>query len=265
MHRDQCLLYASGEMSAEESGRFQSHLGACPDCRGWLELVGRGAAWAGSAAENAPTGVLVAVLGLTAAAPVVAAAKTGLWAKLPGWLKWVLLTAVASAALRVAQGPRDPVPEPAPAFPSNARLEIPSSGPAPRPSEPPRGSQDLVAGPLEPTLEKPDVLECKDPASIRAFKRWVIYDYQAFPEDGDTAAEDWSACLCGPAAAAAGMPALPPRTSSTRKLPGCPSGKESVKEPYIAIAKFFYEALPITQEQAVKMPACYCGPSPRGR
>lgn len=39
MHKDDCLLYESGEMTADEAGRFEQHLASCAECRDWLAVA----------------------------------------------------------------------------------------------------------------------------------------------------------------------------------------------------------------------------------
>lgn len=62
MHREQCLLYESGEFSLGEASKFEKHLGGCLECRERLETARAAHRWADTAAPEPPERLTAAVL-----------------------------------------------------------------------------------------------------------------------------------------------------------------------------------------------------------
>ncbi|MFA5138292.1 MAG: zf-HC2 domain-containing protein [Elusimicrobiota bacterium] len=61
MHKERCLLYESGELSAEDAAAFERHLDSCAGCREWLAVVRCGHAWAEARASEPPGGAVSSV------------------------------------------------------------------------------------------------------------------------------------------------------------------------------------------------------------
>lgn len=268
MHRERCLVYESGEMGPREAAEFSAHLGNCPDCREWLDLIARGRAWAQAAAQDAPEALVQAALSRAAAEPP--SGDGGGGGGGPGWLKVILVTATlagAGGALQWLSPPRE-----VPSAQQGPRLEMPG----PKDRTLPRPAQDSplpLATPAEsgpPMPARP--LDCGSPQAILDFKAFVIHGSQDFPGQGRPShAERWSACLCGARAGQAGMPPLPPREDSAWMLPAClavpaspagPKEKKRQDDHIISVAKDFYGLLPLDQKQAIRLAQCYCGPMP---
>lgn len=54
MHKEDCLLFESGEMGKDEAIQFERHLASCHECRDWLTTIGSAHRWAGFLAEEPP-------------------------------------------------------------------------------------------------------------------------------------------------------------------------------------------------------------------
>lgn len=62
MHREQCLLYESGELPPSEASEFEKHLGGCFECRERLETARAAHRWADTASLEPPERLTAAVL-----------------------------------------------------------------------------------------------------------------------------------------------------------------------------------------------------------
>lgn len=62
MHREQCLLYESGELPLGEALEFERHLGVCLECRERLETARAAHRWAETASPEPPERLTAAVL-----------------------------------------------------------------------------------------------------------------------------------------------------------------------------------------------------------
>jgi len=129
----------------------------------------------------------------------------------------------------------------------------------------PDAAQNPPAAPSRP-------LNCADPAAVLAFKKLVRWEAAASPPAGGTdLSEAWAECLCGAQARGSG-PAPSVQRDSQRALPACPvlprstpgpRDVERIQELYIDVAKDFYEFLPLSKPQAIRIAECYCGAMPR--
>lgn len=63
MHKEDCLLYESGEMGKDEAVQFELHLASCRECRDWLTTIASAHRWAGVLAENPPARLTMTALG----------------------------------------------------------------------------------------------------------------------------------------------------------------------------------------------------------
>lgn len=76
MHREQCLLYESGELAAGERAEFERHLEGCAECRERLETARAAHRWARGAAPEPPRRLTAAVLIAAGGAPAAGRAGT---------------------------------------------------------------------------------------------------------------------------------------------------------------------------------------------
>ena len=63
MHKEDCLLFESGEMGKDEAIQFERHLASCPECRDWLATIRSAHCWAGVLSEEPPPRLTMTALG----------------------------------------------------------------------------------------------------------------------------------------------------------------------------------------------------------
>jgi hypothetical protein len=67
MHKEDCLLFDSGEMGKDEAVQFERHLASCSECRDWLGAIGSARRWAGVLSEEPPSRLTMTALETTRA------------------------------------------------------------------------------------------------------------------------------------------------------------------------------------------------------
>lgn len=63
MHKEDCLLYESGEMTPAKAAEFEQHLASCTECREWLVTVREAHRWAVTLAHKPSQRLAQVVLG----------------------------------------------------------------------------------------------------------------------------------------------------------------------------------------------------------
>jgi hypothetical protein len=274
VHREEALLYNSGELNIEETSKFDAHLPDCSDCLERVSLARASKRAAQASVEDAPPELLQASIDR------LSDPGTGESGMMSAGLKTLLLSVAAIGAYwayeKTGQAPVESAPAVAASRTAPARLSMPDlkgkpvSNPGPRiRGRSPRGSR---GGRLSSALPMPPrPLDCSDRSSILAFKRYAWWEFYAGEAHGVYTADRWATCVCGNAAQAAGRPAAPPKRSGARMQNACPTfvvgpvsqaRHDSFMEVFLPAAKHYHKYLPLSREQAIKMTECVCGAIP---
>ncbi len=265
VHRDNALLYASGETNAEETAPFESHLPDCPDCLKRISLTRAVSRSAKIVLETPSKEVFAHAVQLDG----------GLGGTvLPKWFRLLLTAAAISTAFWWVQKVQNQKPdsEPAAAVQERNNLSMPKK-PARKVGDSNLGrrrrSSSNSLKSMKSMPERP--VDCSDRSSILTFKRYAWSEFGGGQPHGIYTADRWASCICRNATAA-GRPKPPSRKSNGRSAPACPpfmvgpvaqEQRDIFAASFLKAAKSFHRDLPISREQAAKLTSCLCGAIPK--